>query len=332
MSTDRTLSQGAAAQATLRVRVANKQTLATDICSFDLEASDGAQLPAFEAGAHVDVYLPNGLLRSYSLCNDPGVAGAYRIAVLREAASRGGSAYMHSAVQTGSELTISTPKNLFALAPTARRSVLLAGGIGLTPLLAMAYTLAARASDFTLHHCCRSADRAALRDTLQQAPWAAQVHWHFDDGAPEQKLDLQHVLAQPAEDTHLYVCGPQGFMDAVLAQARALGWSADCLHKEYFSAAPVARSDDGSFEIELASSGQVLRVAPQQTVVQALAAAGVDIATSCEQGVCGTCLTRVLQGTPEHRDVYLTPEERAANDQFTPCCSRALSARLLLDL
>ncbi len=155
---------------------------------------------------------------------------------------------------------------------------------------------------------------------------------HYDDGAPEQKLDLAALLAAPAAGTHLYVCGPKGFMDAVLATARGAGWPEAQLHYEFFGAAPVATDTDGAFEVQLASSGRVITIAKDQTVTAALAAEGVVIPTSCEQGVCGTCLTRVLQGEVDHKDFYLTPEEQAANDQFLPCCSRAKGARLVLDL
>jgi vanillate O-demethylase ferredoxin subunit len=173
----------------------------------------------------------------------------------------------------------------------------------------------------------------AFVDRIQGASFAGRVQFHFDDGAAAQKLDLNAVLARPQPGTHLYVCGPKGFMDAVLATARAQGWGEEQLHWEFFAGADAApRADDGSFEVQLASSGRVIAIAPDKTVTQALSEAGVEIMVSCEQGVCGTCLTRVLQGEVDHRDAYLTPEEQAANDQFTPCCSRSKSPRLVLDL
>jgi vanillate monooxygenase ferredoxin subunit len=158
------------------------------------------------------------------------------------------------------------------------------------------------------------------------------VSHHFDDGATAQKLDIAATLLQAQPDTHLYVCGPQGFMDAVLGAARGAGWPEERLHYEFFGAAPVATAADGSFELEIASSGRVIPVKADQTALAALTDAGVDVPMSCEQGVCGTCLTGVKSGTPEHRDHYLTPDEQAANNQFLPCCSRAKSARLVLDL
>jgi len=317
---------------TLSVRVARKAQEATDICTFELVGVDGAALPAFSAGSHVDVHLPGGLTRQYSLCNDPTETHRYLIGVLRDPASRGGSLALHAQVQEGQVLQISTPKNHFGLAHDARRSLLLAGGIGVTPILCMAERLAMTGADFAMHYCTRSRDRAAFLQRITASRYAPRVQFHFDDGAADQKLDLFALLADPQAGVHLYVCGPKGFMDAVLATARAQGWPESQLHYEFFGA-EVARSDsDAGFEVQLASSGRVITVAKDQTVTQALSAAGVEVQTACEQGVCGTCLTRVLSGVPDHKDMYLTPEEQAANDQFTPCCSRAKTARLVLDL
>lgn len=314
----------------LRVRVARKAAEAAGICSLELVPADGGALPAFDAGAHVDVQLPNGLVRPYSLCNAPGETHRWRIGVLREPASRGGSAAVHDTVQEGQTLQVGLPRNHFALAAQARHSLLLAGGIGITPLLAMAWQLASTGASFALHHCIRSRRHAAFAHELAAAPWADRVHWHADDETP---ADLAALLAAPSPGTHLYVCGPRGFMDAVLATARAQGWPESQLHWELFAneAAAAPRDGDEAFEVALAHSGRVVPVARGQTIVQALAAAGVEVLTSCEQGVCGTCLTRVLEGTPDHRDAYLTPEEQAANDQMLICCSRARTARLTLD-
>lgn len=316
----------------LAVRVARKRTEAQDICCLELVAADSTALPAFTAGAHIDVHLPGGLVRQYSLCNPPSDIGRYEIGVLRDAQSRGGSVAVHDAVSEGSVLHISPPKNHFPLAEGAAHHLLLGGGIGITPLLAMAEHLASQGHSFALHHSTRSRERTPFTERLAASRFAHQVHHHADDGDASQKLDIAATLQQASPGTHLYVCGPQGFMDAVLNTARAQGWPEQRLHHEYFSAAPVDTAGDGSFELEVASTGQVITVAPAQTALQALLAAGFDIPMSCEQGVCGTCLTGVKAGTPEHRDLYLTPEEQAANDQFLPCCSRAKGGRLVLDL
>jgi vanillate O-demethylase ferredoxin subunit len=319
----------------LHVRVAAKMPLAEGICAFELHAAEGGELPAFTAGSHVDVLMPGGLTRQYSLCNAPGERHRYLVAVLREPRSRGGSATMHDRVQAGERLTISAPKNHFALAAGATRSVLLAGGIGITPILAMAETLAGAGAEFELHYAARTLARTAFLERIRSAPWAARLALHLDDGPAGQRLDLPALLARPQPGTHLYVCGPRGFMDAALGHARTAGWPEAQLHWEFFAgdgATATPATGDRAFEVQLARSGRVVVVPADRTVVKALEAAGVSVPTSCEQGVCGTCITRVLEGEPEHRDSYFTPEEWAANDQFTPCCSRSRSARLVIDL
>lgn len=317
---------------TLSVRVARKAAEALDISTFELVAVNGGPLPAFAAGSHVDVQLPGGLTRQYSLCNDPKETHRYLIGVLRDPASRGGSQAMHEQVEEGQLLQISAPKNHFPLAHDARRSLLLAGGIGVTPILCMAERLAITGADFEMHYSTRSRERTAFYQRIVSSAYALQVHFHFDDGPTAQKLDLAALLAAPQSGAHLYVCGPKGYMDAVLSTARAQGWPESQLHYEFFAAEVVKSESDASFEIKLASSGRMVTVPKDMTVTKALAAAGVEIMMSCEQGVCGTCLTRVLEGVPDHKDSYLTPEEQAANDQFLPCCSRAKTAMLVLDL
>jgi vanillate monooxygenase ferredoxin subunit len=320
------------APSSLTVRVTRKAVEAEDICTFELASADGTPLPAFSAGSHIDVQVPGGLTRQYSLCNDPAESHRYLIGVLRDAASRGGSAAMHAQVHEGALLSISPPKNHFALAHHAPRHLLLAGGIGVTPILCMAERLAATGAEFEMHYATRSRARTAFFERIGRAPFADRVRFHFDDGAAEHKLDIGALLAAQSAGTHLYVCGPQGLMDAVLAAARASGWDEPRLHYEFFSADVKPHAGDGAFEVQLASSGRVIAVPADRSVLSALADAGVIVPSSCEQGVCGTCLTRVVDGVPDHRDQYLLPDEQAANDQFLPCCSRAKSARLVLDL
>ncbi len=318
--------------ATLTVRIARKRSEATDICSFELVEAGGKSLPPFAAGAHVDVQLPGGMTRQYSLCNDPTESHRYLIAVLREPNSRGGSRALHDEIREGDELQISEPKNHFPLAHEAKRSLLLAGGIGVTPILCMAERLAAAGADFEMHYCTRSPQRTAFRERIAASPFSNKVVFHFDDDPAKQRLDIPALLAAQTTGTHVYVCGPKGFMEAVLDSARASGWPESHLHYEFFSAEPVKSDADASFDVRLASSGRTITVPADKSVVQALYEAGVEIPISCEQGVCGTCLTRVLEGAPDHRDQYLTPEEQTANDQFTPCCSRSKSPLLVLDL
>ena len=315
----------------LAVRVVRKVHEAEDIASFELASAGGAPLPAFSAGSHIDVQVPGGLTRQYSLCNDSAEQHRYRIAVLRDPASRGGSVAMHEAVHEGDVIHISEPKNHFSLHHAAR-SLLFAGGIGVTPLLCMAQRLATIGADFTLHYCTRSPERTAFLQEIKASPFAGRVQFHFDSGPPEQKLDLPSVIAQPDAGTQLYVCGPTGFIDYVVSTAKAKGWPGDQVHLEYFGAAPQDTTSDTAFEVKIASTGKSYPVAAGQSVVHALQAHGIEILTSCEQGVCGTCITRLLEGEPDHRDMYFTEEEHAKNDQFTPCCSRARSKTLVLDL
>jgi vanillate O-demethylase ferredoxin subunit len=316
----------------LEVSVTRKADEAEGICSFELCAVDGSTLPAFEAGAHIDIHIADGLTRQYSLCNDPKERHRYLISVLNDPNSRGGSRAMHEQVRSGQTLTISAPRNLFPLDRLARRHLLFGGGIGITPMLAMAWELSHQGADFELHYCFRSSERAAFVKLLAQTPFAGRIRLHDDSGSPMQKLDAPALLATPDAGTHLYVCGPGGFMNHILEAAQHAGWSQDCVHKEFFAAAPVDQSADTPFEVELARSGQVFRIPAERTVFEVLDEAGIEIESSCEQGVCGTCVTRVLAGIPEHRDQFLTLAEQAANDRFTPCCSRARSSRLVLDL
>ena len=316
---------------TLQVKVAARREEADGIVGLELVPVDGASLPAFTAGAHIDVHLPGGLLRQYSLCNAPHEQHHYQIGVLRDANSRGGSVAVHEALKVGDVLTIGVPRNQFALVP-AQHSLLLAGGIGVTPILCMAESLAASGASFEMHYCARSPARQAFRERIAASGFAGRVVHHYDDGDAAQKLDLDALLAQADPSTHLYVCGPAGFISYVVDTARARGWPESQVHFEYFGAAPVQAEGNGAFDVKLASSGQVYTIPADRTVIQVLCEHGVDVPVSCEQGICGTCLTRVLEGEPDHRDQYLTDEERAANDQFMPCCSRARSPLLVLDL
>ncbi|WP_140635310.1 PDR/VanB family oxidoreductase [Methylibium rhizosphaerae] len=315
----------------LELIVSRRRQEAEGICSFELARPDGGELPPFTAGAHIDVYVQPGVVRQYSLCGEPGDRRRWRIAVLREPASRGGSAGMHDEVKPGSTLRVSTPRNHFALVP-APHSLLLAGGIGVTPILAMAKTLHREGGSFEMHYCTRSPGRTAFLDELRAAAFGQRARFHFDDGLPAQKFDADSVLSGAQPGTHLYVCGPSGFMDHVLGTARRLGWAEERLHREYFAGSVVSSPADTGFDIQLARSKRTLQIPADKSVLQVLLDGGIDVAFSCESGVCGSCLTPVLEGTPDHRDSYLTDAERAANDQFTPCCSRSKTPVLILDL
>jgi vanillate O-demethylase ferredoxin subunit len=313
------------------VKIAAKTKEAEDVFAFELVDPDGRPLARFSAGSHIDVEVAPGLVRQYSLCNAPHEQHRYQIGVLREPASRGGSVAMADRVDVGALLRVSEPRNHFALEPTAARVVLMAGGIGITPILCMAERLAHTSVPFEMHYCARNPGRTAFHSRIARSSFSSQVQFHFNDEAP--RIDLAATLAAHGPQDHLYVCGPKGFIDAVLKTAEAAGWAPNQLHREFFAPAEdLVRDHDGGFAVELASTGARIPVAAGQTVADALTANGIDLPVSCEQGVCGTCVTRVLQGVPDHRDMFLTDAEHARNDQFTPCCSRSKTDLLVLDL
>jgi len=314
------------------VLVFHKKQEAEETCSFELVHPNGDELPMFSAGSHVLVQVSESITRSYSLFGNPNESHCYRIAVLRDRNSRGGSIAMHEQVEPGRILRISAPINHFPLVEGPEHSLLLAGGIGVTPLLCMAEQLTNEGASFELHYCNRSQKTVALRKELSSARFAQRVSMHFDDGPAAQSLDIQAILSGCPAGTHLYGCGPKGFIDFITSAARVKGWPDASIHYELFAGNTVSHETDGSFEVQIASSGQIVTVPSDKTVVEALAQAGVTIETSCEQGVCGVCLTRILEGLPEHKDMFLSDNEQLLNDQFTPCCSRAKSGRLVLDL
>jgi vanillate monooxygenase ferredoxin subunit len=317
----------------LTVLVARKRIEADNIASFELLPVGGGELPAFSAGSHIDVEVRPGIVRQYSLCNPPTERHRYLIAVLREPRSRGGSVAMLDHVGEGDPLRISAPRNLFPLVGEATRVKLFAGGIGVTPILCMAERLANSEIPFSFHYANRSRGRTAFLERIQSSAFAAQVHFHFDDEAGGQMLDLQSAIGTAAQGTHLYVCGPAAFIKSVLETAACAGWPTARLHREYFvSNEPDAAAPNGTFSVRIASTGQTLLVPADRAVTDVLAENGIDVPTSCQQGVCGTCVTRVLAGIPEHHDMFMTDEEHARNDQFTPCCSRSKTPLLVIDL
>lgn len=318
-----------------RVRVRRKWVVAKDVTAFELAPLRGCTLPDFTPGAHLNIRIsaPGAppLVRQYSLCNAPDETGVYVIGVKREPASRGGSAAMHDRICEGAELEMSEPINHFPLLPNASSHLLLGAGIGVTPLLAMAQWLEANAASYVMHYFARSVEYVAFAERLERGEHAGRVHYHLGLAPEETEERLNALLAAPPAGCHAYACGPAPFMDAV----RRVGeprWGAERLHFEHFQVGPINTAGDTPFEVQLARSGASCIVAAGQTIVQALARLGRPVETSCEQGICGTCLTRVLAGEPEHRDLYLSDAERARGDQMLVCVSRAHSKTLVLDL
>lgn len=310
--------------------VQGKRHVARDVYAFELVHPRGHRLPCWTAGAHIDVHIAPGLVRQYSLCGDPRDRSRYVIAVHRCAPSRGGSDAMHDAVHAGNRITVGMPRNRFKLAPGSPHTVLLAGGIGLTPLLAMAETLSASGASFELHYCTRSPLHAAFSERLHERRFHGRILFHYSNTVG--RADFDGLLAAPRRGAHLYICGAAGFTDAALAAAERQGWPAANVHTERFSAppGPQAGGAQAAFDVVIASTGRVVHVPAGQSALAALHGAGVAIPTSCGQGLCGTCVTGVLAGEPDHRDHCLTEEARTVC--FTPCCSRARGPQLVLDL
>jgi vanillate monooxygenase ferredoxin subunit len=313
------------------VKISLRVQEAQDVVSLVLEAIDGLGLPRFEPGAHIDVEIQPGLVRQYSLCPPLHSPQTYRIAIHRDERGRGGSQRAHDVLKLGARLAIGHPRNCFALKTAAHPTVLFAGGIGITPLLAMAYELRRLEAPFHLHYSARSVAHAALAGELKSV-LSGHVDFHFSEGAGAARLDIAAALADIPPHAHIYVCGPRRYADAVVAGARARGWAESAIHRESFSAARETSDGDVEFVVVAKASGATLAVRKGQTILEVLQGAGINVPASCEQGICGTCLTPVLQGEPDHRDAYLTDAEHAANTQIAVCSSRARSARLVLDI
>lgn len=312
----------------LDVVIARRETLAEGIIGLELVAANDVLLPPFDAGAHVDVHVRPGVVRQYSICNDPTERKRYRIGILHEPNSRGGSTEIHRTFVEGQKIQIGLPRNNFRLVDGAREAVLLAGGIGITPLLSMALHLKRHGIPFHLSYCSRTLGRAAFVSELNELAASATVH--LDDGPAAQRFSAEKIPFGPSPSTHAYVCGPQGFIESITGELKRLRWAHSNIHVEHFTAA-VDKSGD-TFRVIARRSGKTIKVPAAKTIAEVLLENGIEVPMSCEQGVCGTCLTKVLAGTPDHRDVYQTAAEKATNLYMTPCCSRAFSSTLELDI
>jgi ferredoxin-NADP reductase len=315
----------------LALRVAAVGREAEDIISIELSQADGEPLPPFAAGAHIDIHLPNGTIRQYSLCNPPAERNRYVIAVLRESTGRGGSEAMHR-LQIGDRVVVSTPRNNFPLAGReADFHLMLAGGIGITPMLAMIAELEARKAEFRLHYCTRSESRTAFLHRLRPLIEQGNVVLHHDNGDPARGLDIAATLAEPIPGQHLYVCGPAGFMAA--AKAAAGAWPPHAVHFEHFSAVALTEEeaawDEVPFKIKVKKTGEIIDVPARCSIVRVLREHGIDVETSCEDGYCGTCITRYVEGEPVHRDTVLSEGER--KNYVMVCRARSRSPILVLD-
>jgi phthalate 4,5-dioxygenase reductase component len=308
--------------------VARAAPLAAGIHGFELRDPDGRDLPPFAPGAHITVRAPNGMLRKYSLCNDCSERDRYRIAVKREPAGRGGSASLVDECREGSMLACAAPRNDFPLSDKAREFLFIAGGIGITPIMAMARCLASRDdARFTLHYLTRSAAETAFRDELSAPEFSGKVVLHHDGGDPARAFDLWPLLERPRA-LHVYGCGPRALLQDIRDMTGH--WSASTIHIESFAdAASLAVPDDRPFRVRLARSGDTVEVGAQQSILEALREHGLDVPSSCESGTCGTCRTRLLGGIADHRDLVLSEAEHT--DSIMVCVSRARSAEIVID-
>jgi ferredoxin-NADP reductase len=310
----------------LRLRVDRRVTGAEGVVVLDLRDPSGAELPAWSAGAHIDLRLPGGLTRQYSLCGDPADRSVWRIGVLREPESRGGSAHVHEELVAGAEVEVRGPRNHFSLVP-APRYVFIAGGIGITPILPMIATADASGAHWELHYGGRSRRSMAFLESLERLSGHLTLHPQDEVGL----IDLDRILGTPQEDTLVYCCGPEPLLQAV--EQHCAAWPDGSLHLERFAPKDVGEPVlTGSFEVELSLSGLSVTVPPEKSVLQAVEEAGIAVLSSCQEGTCGTCETTVLSGEVDHRDSLLTPAEQAAHDTMFICVSRAACPKLVLEL
>ncbi|MDV7589139.1 PDR/VanB family oxidoreductase [Acinetobacter baumannii] len=311
------------------VVVKNRHVEGGNIAVMEFESATSATLPKVEPGAHIDVHLPNGMVRQYSLCQNPNDEGKFRLGILRDPESRGGSISAFDEIKDGMQIQVSEPKNLFPLLK-AKHSVLIGGGIGITPLITMAYQLAHEGASFELHYCGASPEKCAFVDEIKNGVLAQYTTFHFKSEGASHRAFFESAIKDIDSESHIYTCGPVGFMDWVINLATTHDFPEQQIHKEYFQVETDTSGD--SFEVVAERSGKIIMVEAGETILQALAKEGIEIEMSCEQGVCGTCMCDVIEGEPDHRDVYFTDEEKASNEQILVCCSRSKTPRLVLDI
>ena len=317
----------------VKVKVVQLRRQGTGSLGIRLQALPNEMLPAFSAGAHIDLILPGGLTRQYSIASAPSCRAYYELCVKQAPGSRGGSRFIHETLAVNDELEISLPRNLFAL-QAADHHVLVAGGIGITPLLSMAAELMEKGQSFTLHYYTKSLAEAAYVEHLTSGFAEGNVCLHHSDQGRSPRQHLPDDFQRPQPGTHLYLCGPHALMAHMTEQAIRRGWDQRQIHQEAFSAPEgvADASKDQAFDVQLQSSGQLVQVNADQSIANALLQAGIEVPVSCEQGFCGACLTQVLDGIPCHRDSVMSDAEKGLNNQMTLCCSRSQSARLVLGL
>lgn len=310
----------------MRARIRATQWESDGVNSYVLEPLDGEPFPPFSAGAHIDIQLSTGMQRSYSLLNDQAETDRYEIGVQIAPESRGGSRFIHENWRAGQIVDISPPRNNFPLVEDASATLLIAGGIGITPMLAMIRRLEALGRSWTLHYAARTRERAAFLDRLGSYH-SGRITFH--DDAAGTSLDMEALLRTTAPDTHVYCCGPEGMLNAfsALTASRPAGYT----HLEHFSGT-TDLAMDGGYTLELRKSGKTIEVMAGETMLDSLLNAGVNVGFACSEGICGSCKVTVLDGIPDHRDRFLTPEEKDENRTIMVCCSGTKTPMLALDL
>ncbi len=313
--------------AMMPLRVTRNDRIADGIHLLEFRDANGGALPEFTAGAHITIRVPNGSLRKYSLCNDPAERNRYQVAVKRESNGRGGSINLIDTVKAGDELMVAPPVNDFGLPQRATDFLFIAGGIGITPMMAMIRQVRAAGKRFRLFYCTRSPETTAFRDELSAPDLKNSVTIHYDQGDPARSLDLKPVLKERQNREHLYCCGPRPLMEAVRVMTDH--WAPTAVHFEAFSEAETHKASDKPFAVRLARSGRVVEVPVSKTILEVLRDNGLEVPSSCETGTCGTCRTKMLVGKADHRDLVLAEHEKA--DTIMICVSRALTDEITID-
>jgi vanillate monooxygenase ferredoxin subunit len=313
------------------VIVAKKTDEAHNIVSFELVDPNGAELPAFSAGSHLDVTGPTGIMRQYSLCNSASERNRYVIGVWKDANSRGGSKALHFDVKVGDTLQVGTPRNRFRVPRATKRAVLLARGVGVTPMLSIADYLKSQQIPFELHYVYQLMSPEAFRQFIAASNFEENTKFYIEAREQNQLIDPAAILAAQPEDSHLFICGCDWWQDPIIKLAHEKGWPDERVHVERFTSKLAAAKLDKVFDVKIASTGKVYKIPGDKTVAAFLEEKGVKIPTSCEQGACGTCKVKVLEGEVDHRDKRLTPEQKAEG-LFLACVSRAKGDLLVLDL
>jgi len=311
----------------LSLRVTRNDRIADGIHLLEFRDAGGRPLPEFSAGAHIAIQVPNGLLRKYSLCNDPVERDRYLVAIKREANGRGGSCNLIDNTKAGDELMVAPPVNDFGLPPRAQDFLFIAGGIGITPIMAMIRETLRQGKRFRLYYCSRSPETTAFLEELGAPEFKDLVAIHYDQGDPAKSLDLRPILAERKNREHLYCCGPRPLMEAVRNMTGH--WSSTAVHFEAFSEAETHKPTDKPFKVRLARSGEVLDVPTTKTILEVLRDHGLEVPSSCETGTCGTCRTKLIAGEADHRDLVLAEHER--KDTIMICVSRARSDEITID-